>query len=52
MIRYNNLEFYDHEFRKLLGNRTLNTFEQLASADADTTLLPGAEGNLASPFEG
>jgi Bax protein len=52
MIRYNNLEFYDHEFRKLLGNRTLNTFEQLASTDADTTLLPGAEGNLASPFEG
>src|SRR5690554_3350764 len=52
MIRYNNLEFYDREFRKLLGDRTLDTFEQLASADADTTLLPGAEGSLASPFDG
>ncbi|GGC57352.1 glucosaminidase domain-containing protein [Marinobacter halophilus] len=52
MIRYNNLEFYDREFRALLGNRSPNIFERLASADADTTLLPGAEGSVASPFEG
>lgn len=52
MIRYNNLEFYDQEFRNLLGERTPAKFKQLASAKADTALLPGAEGALASPFEG
>lgn len=52
MIRYNNLEFYDREFRKLLGDRSPGLFQQLASADADTALLPGAEGRFASPFEG
>ncbi|KXO10967.1 glucosaminidase domain-containing protein [Marinobacter excellens] len=52
MIRYNNLEFYDQEFRNLLGERTPAKFKQLASVKADTALLPGAEGALASPFEG
>ncbi|WBU40097.1 glucosaminidase domain-containing protein [Marinobacter alkaliphilus] len=52
MIRYNNLEFYDQEFRNLLGERTPAKFKQLASAKADTALLPGAEGASASPFEG
>ena len=52
MIRYNNLEFYDREFRALLGNRSPTIFERLASASADTALLPGAEGSAATPFEG
>ncbi|MGC8121122.1 glucosaminidase domain-containing protein [Marinobacter sp. VGCF2001] len=49
MIRYNNLDFYDEEFRSLLGDRTPAQFERLASAIPDTTLLP--DGPM-SPFEG
>jgi Bax protein len=52
MIRYNNLEFYDEEFRTLLGDRTPAQFERLASAIPDTTLLPGGSGGQLSPFEG
>lgn len=52
MIRYNNLEFYDREFRALLGNRSPDLFQRLASSDSDDALLPGAEGRAASPFEG
>lgn len=52
MIRYNNLEFYDREFWQLLGDRSPARVEQLASAEIDTTLLPGAEGSKVTPFEG
>lgn len=53
MIRYNNLEFYDREFQALLGDRSPNIIQRLATADADTGLLPGAKGSsAASPFEG
>lgn len=52
MIRYNNLEFYDKEFRTLLGDRTPAQFERLASAIPDTILLPGGSGGQATPFEG
>ncbi|MBE0486644.1 glucosaminidase domain-containing protein [Marinobacter sp.] len=52
MIRYNNLAFYDRKFRALLGDRSAAHFEQLASAAEDTSLLPGAEGSIVSPFEG
>lgn len=52
MIRYNNLEFYDREFQALLGDRSPSLVGRLASASADTVLLPGAQGSGASPFEG
>ncbi|MBN7771224.1 glucosaminidase domain-containing protein [Marinobacter daepoensis] len=52
MIRYNNLDFYDQEFRTLLGDRTPAQFERLASAKPDTALLPGGSSGRTSPFEG
>jgi len=51
MIRHNNLEFYDKEFRALLGVRTADAFLRLASARAGTTLLPDADDDT-TPFEG
>lgn len=41
MIRYNNLEFYDTEFRKILSDRSPSHLKVLASAKAERTLLPG-----------
>ena len=41
MIRYNNLEFYDTEFRKILSDRSPLHLKSLASASAEQTLLPG-----------
>ncbi len=52
MIRYNNLEFYDDEFRTLLGSRSPARVAELASARQDDTLLPGGEDRAATPFEG
>ncbi|WP_303290663.1 glucosaminidase domain-containing protein [Marinobacter sp. SS5-14b] len=49
MIRYNNLEFYDREFRALLEDRTPGLFRQLASALDAKVLLPGGGG--VTPFE-
>ena len=49
MIRYNNLEFYDKEFRALLADRSPLHFRQLASANDAATLLPGGGG--VNPFE-
>ncbi|MDO6443736.1 glucosaminidase domain-containing protein [Marinobacter sp. 2_MG-2023] len=41
MIRYNNLEFYDLEFRNILSDRSPSHLKSLASAKAGQTLLPG-----------
>ncbi|RBW48292.1 glucosaminidase domain-containing protein [Marinobacter sp. F3R11] len=41
MIRYNNLEFYDIEFRKILSDRSPSHLKELASANAENALLPG-----------
>lgn len=41
MIRYNNLEFYDTEFRKTLRDRSPSHLKDLASASAEEALLPG-----------
>lgn len=41
MIRYNNLEFYDTEFRKILSDRSPSHLKSLASASAERVLLPG-----------
>ncbi|NWN91347.1 bax protein [Marinobacter adhaerens] len=46
MIRYNNLTYYDKEFRNILSDRSPSKLKNLASADAEQVLLPGysAEG--------
>ena len=41
MIRYNNLQFYDIEFRKILSDRSPSHLKDLASASAEKALLPG-----------
>jgi len=40
MIRFNNLSFYDRAFRKLMENRAPSRIIELASAGAETRLLP------------
>ena len=52
MIRYNNLDFYDQQFRTLLGERTHNRFTELASAGTEKSLLPKDGQGVATPFEG
>lgn len=52
MISYNNLAFYDREFRAQLGDRSPERFEQLAASDTDVLLLPGENGGKDHPFEG
>ncbi|PSF05942.1 bax protein [Marinobacter fuscus] len=51
MIRYNNLEFYDREFRALLGERSAEQFQRLASAMPESLLPPGSGGAPGTPFE-
>lgn len=41
MIHYNNLGFYDEDFRAEFSNLSPARLQQLSSADTDTTLLPG-----------
>ncbi|HET8802346.1 MAG TPA: glucosaminidase domain-containing protein [Marinobacter sp.] len=48
MIQYNNLEFYDAEFRKILADRSPSVLKQLASVDQETSLLPGQHSISAS----
>ena len=48
MIHYNNLEFYDAEFRKMLADRSPSVLKQLASASQETSLLPGQHSISAS----
>src|SRR5690554_491089 len=48
MIRYNNLEFYDSEFRKILSNRSPSHLKVLASASAEQQLLPGQGAGLSA----
>lgn len=43
MIHYNNLEFYDDDFRKVLKDRSPSTLKQLASRRSDQDLLPGRD---------
>lgn len=40
MIRYNNLSFYDKEFRNILSDLSPSHLKGLASASAEQTLLP------------
>ncbi|AOY87109.1 bax protein [Marinobacter salinus] len=51
MIHYNNLEFYDDDFRKVIKDSNPALLEQLASAAPESILLPG-QWATASPNEG
>jgi len=41
MIRYNNLAFYDTQFRNILSDGSPSHLKRLASASAEQSLLPG-----------
>ncbi|MCM0612665.1 glucosaminidase domain-containing protein [Marinobacter sediminum] len=51
MIHYNNLEFYDDDFRSVIKDLSPSLLEQLASADREATLLPG-QSSSTPPAEG
>jgi Bax protein len=51
MIHYNNLAFYDDDFRSVIGNLKPGSLEQLASTKSETRLLPQPSANT-SPAEG
>lgn len=48
MIRYNNLTFYDAQFRDILSDRSPSHLKNLASASAEQSLLPGQSTNSAA----
>lgn len=48
MIRYNNLSFYDAEFRNILSDLSPSHLKSLASASAERALLPGQSRGSAS----
>lgn len=52
MIHYNNLEFYDDDFRSVIRDREPARLKQLASTEAETRLLPGQTSLKATPAEG
>lgn len=52
MIRYNNLEFYDDNFRSVVRNLTPDSLEQLASTETETGLLPRQSSLNSTPAEG
>ncbi|MDY6841310.1 MAG: glucosaminidase domain-containing protein [Pseudomonadota bacterium] len=52
MIHYNNLAFYDDDFRSVVGNLKPGSLEQLASTKTETRLLPRQPSANTSPAEG
>ena len=52
MIHYNNLEFYDDDFRSVVRNLEPGSLEQLASTEAETGLLPRQSSLKTNPAEG
>lgn len=52
MIHYNNLEFYDEDFRSVVRALEPGSLQQLASTEAETKLLPGQSSLNASSNEG
>lgn len=52
MIHYNNLEFYDDNFRSVVRDLDPGRLEQLASTPSETRLLPGQTSLNANPAEG
>ncbi|MBW4933823.1 glucosaminidase domain-containing protein [Marinobacter sp. F4206] len=52
MIHYNNLSFYDNDFREVIRDLTPDRLQQLASANPETALLPGQKTQNSGPTEG
>lgn len=52
MIHYNNLEFYDDDFRSVVRDIEPSRLEQLASTKAETGLLPRQSSLNNNPSEG
>ncbi|TNE76624.1 MAG: bax protein [Gammaproteobacteria bacterium] len=51
MIHYNNLEFYDDDFRNVIKDQSPDHLQQLASSSPETELLPGQD-TADAPKEG
>ena len=52
MIHYNNLQFYDDDFRSVVRNLEPGSLEQLASSKNETGLLPRQSSMNTNPAEG
>lgn len=52
LIHYNNLSFYDDDFREAVRNRALEDLQQLASTRSENQLLPGRTHNTTNAAEG
>ncbi|MBW0146859.1 glucosaminidase domain-containing protein [Marinobacter arenosus] len=52
MIHYNNLSFYDNDFRDVIRDLTPGRLQQLASANPETELLPGQRAQDKGANEG
>ncbi|KMQ75640.1 glucosaminidase domain-containing protein [Marinobacter subterrani] len=52
MIHYNNLEFYDDDFRNVIRDLTPDSLERLASTEAEIRLLPRQSSLNSTPTEG
>jgi len=52
MIHYNNLSFYDEDFRDSVRGRAPSDLQQLASTDSESRLLPGRAANTGDAAEG
>lgn len=52
MIQYNNLAYYDNDFRRVVSDLTTDRLQQLATASPETKLLPGQNAAATEPSEG
>ncbi len=52
MIHYNNLTFYDDDFRAEISDLSPSRLKQLVSTDADTRLLPGQKSGPGATASG
>ncbi|MFO7528168.1 MAG: glucosaminidase domain-containing protein [Marinobacter sp.] len=52
IIHYNNLGFYDEDFRDSVTDRAPSDLKQLASSDSESRLLPGRTADTGNAAEG
>lgn len=52
MIHYNNLGFYDKDFRSVMSDPSPIRLQQLVSVDSATKLLPGQHADIQAPTPG
>ena len=52
MIHYNNLSYYDDDFREVIRDMTPDRLQQLATATPEATLLPGQKTATTEPSDG